>query len=312
VPTGPPQGIVTALVTPFREDERIDFNAWQRIIDVQMESGVDGLLAAGGQGEFYSLDEEERTVALRFCRQAVGVRAALYGNVGAVSTRETVRLAQRGEAEGIDYAVVITPYYLRPSQDELVQHYCDVCRAVRIPVLAYNIPERTGVELTVESLRRIAHLSENFVGLKDSTGKLDQIAELAAIGRDRPFSVFVGRDHLILEALVRGATGAVTACANVAPRAFVDLYCAFGEGRLDDAARLQELVKPLREAFTLHTFPSVMKAAMEMIGLPAGPCRRPVGPMPQEARARLASVLEALHLAGYAPELTAEKTADRA
>ena len=312
MPTGPPQGIVTALVTPFREDERIDFNAWQRIIDVQMESGVDGLLAAGGQGEFYSLDEEERTVALRFCRQAVGGRAALYGNVGAVSTRETVRLAQKGEAESIDYAVVITPYYLRPSQDELVQHYSDVCRAVRIPVLAYNIPERTGVELTVESLRRIAHLCENFAGLKDSTGKLDQIPELAAIGRDRPFSVFVGRDHLILEALDRGATGAVTACANVAPRAFVDLYCAFCEGRLDDAARLQELVKPLREAFTLHTFPSVMKAAMEMIGLPAGSCRRPVGPMPREARARLASVLEALHLAGYVPELRAEKTADRA
>jgi 4-hydroxy-tetrahydrodipicolinate synthase len=312
VPTGPPQGIVTALVTPFREDERIDFNAWQRIIDVQMESGVDGLLAAGGQGEFYSLDEEERTVALRFCRQAVGGRAALYGNVGAVSTRETVRLAQRGEAEGIDYAVVITPYYLRPSQDELVQHYCDVCRAVRIPVLAYNIPERTGVELTVETLRRIAHLCENFAGLKDSTGKLDQIPELAAIGLDRPFSVFVGRDHLILEALERGATGAVTACANVAPRAFVDLYCAFCDGRLDDAARLQEMVKPLREAFTLHTFPSVMKAAMEMIGLPAGPCRRPVGSMPLEARARLIPVLEALHLAGYLPPLTADKTADRA
>ncbi len=312
MPTGPPQGIVTALVTPFREDERIDFNAWQRIIDVQMESGVDGLLAAGGQGEFYSLDEEERTVALRFCRQAVGGRAALYGNVGAVSTRETVRLAQRGEAEGIDYAVVITPYYLRPSQDELVQHYCDVCRAVRIPVLAYNIPERTGVELTVDTLRRIAHLCENFAGLKDSTGKLDQIPELAAIGLDRPFSVFVGRDHLILEALERGATGAVTACANVAPRAFVDLYRAFCDGRLDDAARLQEMVKPLREAFTLHTFPSVMKAAMEMIGLPAGPCRRPVGSMPPEARARLIPVLEALHLAGYLPPLTADKTADRA
>jgi 4-hydroxy-tetrahydrodipicolinate synthase len=308
VPTGPPQGIVTALVTPFREDERIDFNAWQRIIDVQMKSGVDGLLAAGGQGEFYSLDEEERTIALRFCRQAVGGRAALYGNIGAVSTRETVRLAQKGEAEGIDYAVVITPYYLRPSQNELVQHYSDVCRAVRIPVLAYNIPERTGVELTTESLRCIAHLCENFVGLKDSTGKLDQIPELAAIGCDRPFSVFVGRDHLILEALERGATGAVTACANVAPRAFVDLYSAFR----DDAARLQELVKPLREAFTLHTFPSVMKAAMEMIGVPAGPCRRPVGPMPPEARAKLTSVLEALHLAGYAPELIAEKTTDRA
>jgi 4-hydroxy-tetrahydrodipicolinate synthase len=98
----------------------------------------------------------------------------------------------------------------------------------------------------------------------------------------------------------------------VAPRAFVDLYSAFRDGRRDDAARLQELVKPLREAFTLHTFPSVMKAAMEMIGVPAGPCRRPVGPMPPEARAKLTSVLEALHLAGYAPELIAEKTTDRA
>jgi 4-hydroxy-tetrahydrodipicolinate synthase len=302
-----PQGVVTALVTPFRDDERIDFNAWQRIIDFQIEAGVAGLLAAGGQGEFFSLDEEERTVALRFCRQAVGGRAALYGNVGAVSTRETVRLAQCAQAEGVDYAVVVTPYYLRPSQDELVQHYADVCRAVHIPVLAYNIPERTGVDLDPASVRRIAELAENFIGLKDSSGRLDHIPELAQSAPGRPFSVFIGRDHLILGALERGAAGAVTACANVAPRAFVDLYRAFREGRTADAARLQELAKPLREAFALHTFPSVVKAAMEMIGLPAGPCRRPVAPMPAAARATLASVLEALRAAGYVPELAARQ-----
>jgi 4-hydroxy-tetrahydrodipicolinate synthase len=308
--SGSPQGVVTALVTPFRDDERIDFSAWQRIIDFQIESGVDGLLAVGGQGEFYSLDPEERTVALRFCRQAVGGRAALYGNVGAISTRETMSLAQKAEAEGIDYAVVITPYYLRPSQDELVQHYFDVCRAVRIPVLAYNIPERTGVELEPASVRRIAQRCENFIGIKDSSGKLEQIPELAAIGAGRPFFVFVGRDHLFLEALERGAAGAVTACANVAPRAFVDLYRAYREGRPDEARRLQELVKPLRHAFTLHTFPSVMKVAMEMIGLPAGPPRRPVGPMPPEARQKLASVLEALREAKYVRELAIPKIAD--
>jgi 4-hydroxy-tetrahydrodipicolinate synthase len=205
---------------------------------------------------------------------------------------------------------VVTPYYLRPSPDELVQHYCDVCRAVRIPVLAYNIPERTGVELSVESLRRIARQCENFIGLKDSTGNLDQIPELAAIGGDRPFSIFIGRDHLILDALDLGAAGAVTACANVAPRAFVDLYRAYRDGRREEALRLQELVKPLREAFAWHTFPSVVKAATEMIGLPTGPCRRPVGPMPAEARARLTSVLEALHVAGYVPGLAPGKAAD--
>jgi 4-hydroxy-tetrahydrodipicolinate synthase len=310
VPSGSPQGVVTALVTPFRDDERIDFSAWQNIIDFQIESGVDGLLAIGGQGEFYSLDEEERTVALRFCRQAVGKRVALYGNVGAVSTREAIRLAQKGDAEGIDYAVVITPYYLRPSPDELVQHYVDICRAVRIPVLAYNIPERTGIDLSPVSVKRIAQLCENFIGLKDSTGKLDQIQELSAIGRDRPFSVFIGRDHLVLDALDRGAAGAVTACANVAPGAFVDLYRAFREGRREEAVRLQELVKPLRDAFTLHTFPSVMKAAMEMIGLPAGACRRPVGRMPAEAREKLASVLDALREAKYVPGIAAETGTD--
>ena len=310
MPSQPPQGIVTALVTPFRDDERIDFNAWQRIIDFQIQAGVDGLLATGGQGEFFALDEEERTVALRFCRQAVGGRVALYGNVGAVSTRQTISLAQRAEAEGVDYAVVITPYYLRPSADELVQHYFDICRAVRIPVLAYNIPERTGVELAPASVQRIAQRCDNFIGLKDSAGKLEHIPELAAIGRDRPFSTFIGRDHLILGALERGAAGAVTACANVAPRAFVDLYRAFREGRREEAARLQELVKPLREAFALHTFPSVVKAAMEMIGLPAGPCRRPVGPMPADAREKLAAVLEGLRQAGYVPAFATEKGAD--
>jgi 4-hydroxy-tetrahydrodipicolinate synthase len=310
VPSAPPQGVVTALVTPFRADERIDFNAWQPIIDVQVASGVDGLLAIGGQGEFFSLEEEERTVALRFCRQAVGGRVALYGHVGAVSTRATIQLAQKAEAEGIDYAVVVTPYYLRPSADELVQHYLDICRAVRIPVRAYNIPERTGVELPPASVRRIAQACENFIGLKDSSGRVDQIPELAAIATGRPFSVFIGRDHLILEALERGAAGAVTACANVAPRTFVELHRAFREGRREEAARLQALIQPLREAFALHTFPSVVKAAMEMIGLPAGPCRKPVGPLPPEARARLASVLDALREAGYLPEPAPQTIAD--
>ena len=311
MPVQQPQGIVTALVTPFRDDdERIDFSAWQRIIDFQIESGVDGLLATGGQGEFYSLDRQERIVALRFCRQAAGERVTLYGNVGAISTRETIDLAQKAEFEGIiDYAVVITPYYLRPSADELVQHYFDVCRAVRLPVLAYNIPERTGVDLTPADALRIAQLCPNFIGIKDSSGRIDQIPQLAAIGRDRPFSVFMGRDHLILNALELGASGAVTACANVAPRAFVELYKAFCAGNREEAGRLQNLVKPLRQAFALHTFPSVMKAAMEIIGLPAGSCRKPVGPMPPPARAKLVTALEALREAGYIPVL-AEKGAD--
>ena len=302
---GLPHGIVPALVTPFRSDERIDFSAWQKIIDAMIASGVNGLLAVGGQGEFFSLDEEERVVAMRFCCQYVAGRVPVYANVGCVSTRETVRLAEKAEAEGIDYAVVITPYYLKPSADELKEHYADVCRAVRIPVLAYNIPERTGVELTPLILKHLAHRCENFVGLKDSGGKLDQIPELVAIGQERPFSVFVGRDHLILPALKLGCAGAVTACANVAPRLFVDLLKAFQEGKAEEAARLQGLAEPIRQAFGLHTFPSVIKEAMNMMGLSAGPCRRPVGPMPAEARRKLAAILDKLREEKYLPPIQA-------
>lgn len=293
------QGIVPAVVTPFRGDERIDFDAWQAILDMLIVSGVDGLFVAGGQGEFYSLDEEEHMVALRFCRQYVAGRVPVYGNVGSITTRRTVRLAVQAESEGLDFLVVITPYYLKPSAGELVDHYMEVCRAVRIPVLAYNIPERTGVDLTPPVVARIAAACENFVGLKDSSGRLDRLPEMLAIAAERPFAVMMGRDHMILPALKLGCAGAVTACANVAPRLFVELYRAFREGRLEDAARLQALVDPLRQAFALHTFPSVVKEAMAMAGVPAGPCRKPVGAMPAEARESLAAVLDRLKQEGY-------------
>src|ERR1035437_9768421 len=143
-----PKGIVTALVTPFDREERIDYGAWQVVIDTLIAAGVGGLFAAGGQGEFFSLDDEERGAALSFCRRAAAGRVPVYGNVGCISTRDSVKLARLAEAEGLDFLVVITPFYLKPSSEELAAHYIEICRAVRTPVLAYNIPERTGVELT--------------------------------------------------------------------------------------------------------------------------------------------------------------------
>jgi 4-hydroxy-tetrahydrodipicolinate synthase len=298
-------GIVTALVTPFRDDERIDFHAWQKIIDLQIAAGVDGLLAAGGQGEFFSLSEQERVEALRFCQQYTRGRAKVYGNIGCPSTRETVRLAHRAAEDGIDALVVVTPYYVRPNDDELAEHYFEICRAVHLPVLAYNIPERAGVDLKPAVVRRIADRCENFVGLKDSSGALDRITEQVAIGRERPFAVFIGRDHLILPALERGCAGAVTSCANVAPRLFVDLYRAFRAGELQKAAQLQALADPLRQAFGLHTFPAVIKEALRIAGVSAGPCRRPVSPMPGKARQKLVEVLERLREEHYLLEAAA-------
>ena len=293
------RGIIPAVITPFREsDESIDYSAWQKVLEFLIASRVHGLFVVGGQGEFFTLSEEERTVAARFCAQTVAKRLPLYVNVGSVTTAETVRLAQRAEADGVDYIVVITPYYLKPSADELYEHYAEVCRSVKIPVLAYNIPERTGVELTPALLSRVVAANQNFVGLKDSSGKLDLIPEWKRIG----LGVFIGRDHMILDGLRMGCVGAVTACSNVIPRAFVDLYNAYQAGNLEEAARLQALVEPLRQAFSLATFPSVVKEAMNMAGMKVGRSRRPVGPMPEAARGKLTAVLDKLREARYLPE----------
>ncbi|MEN6536398.1 MAG: dihydrodipicolinate synthase family protein [Bryobacteraceae bacterium] len=294
-------GIVPAVVTPFRRDESIDYGVWQHLIEHLIASGVHGLFAIGGQGEFYALDEEERTVAARFCVQTAAKRVPVYVNAGAVTTKKTVRLAQQAEADGVDYIVVTTPYYIRPSADELVDHLVEVCRSVRIPVLAYNIPERTGVALTPLILQRVAVFAENLIGLKDSSGDLDLIPEWISAN----LSVFIGRDHMVLPALKLGAVGAVTACANVIPRAFVDLYNAYNEGNIAEAERLQTLISPLREAFGLGTFPCVIKEAMNLVGMPVGHCRRPVSELDESGRERLSAVLDRLRQEGYVPEKAA-------
>ena len=292
----PLNGIVPALVTPFHpDDERIDYSAWQRLIDRMIEAGVNGVFTGGSSGEFYSLEPEERLFALRFCTQAVSGRVPLFANVGAITTRETVRLAQAAQGIGVDVAVVVTPYYLKPTQDELVEHYADVCRSVRLPVLAYNFPQHGGVELLPETLGKVAARCENLVGLKDSGGVLKQTAAYRTCAPERELAVFVGPEGILLDAWRRGCVGSVTACANISPRLFVDLYKAFRENRADEARKLQMLAKMLGDAVGLHTFPGAIKEALQIAGEDVGVCRRPIGPMSEDARKKLTAVIEHLN-----------------
>jgi 4-hydroxy-tetrahydrodipicolinate synthase len=310
VPNRSLHGIVPALVTPFRADERIDYGAWQALIDAHLAAGVDGLFVGGSSGEFYALDTQERTVMLRFCRQAAAGRVPVYGNVGATTTQQTIRLGQAAQADGVDVLVVVTPYYSHPTQEELEEHYVAVCRAVRAPVLAYNFPHHGGVELLPETFGRIAARCENLVGIKDSSGKLEQTVAYKAAppsaggqaGRPTPLAVFMGNEPLILEALRRECAGTVSAYANVAPRLFTDLYRAFREGRNEEAERLQGLVTALAGTVSLHTFPSVIKEAMRLAGRPTGLCRRPIGPVPPAASKRIEAAVAALKQEGYTDE----------
>jgi 4-hydroxy-tetrahydrodipicolinate synthase len=295
-----PGGILTAVVTPFRADETIDYDSWRRVIEFLIAGGIDGLFVLGGGGEFYALNEEERKEAARFAVRAANGRLPIYANVGAVTTRETVMLAQHAEAEGVDYVVAVTPYYIRPSADELVQHYSDICKSVRIPVFAYNIPARTGVELTPLVVRRISESQPNFIGLKDSSGRIELTPEWVALG----LTIFMGSDHLIQPALELGCVGAVTVCSNVAPRLFADLFRACKDGNAKEAARLQALAAELRLALKLSSSRSYVKEAMSLSGMPVGLCRRPAGLMAQEERTSLDAIIGKLREYNYLPAQT--------
>jgi 4-hydroxy-tetrahydrodipicolinate synthase len=301
-------GIAVALATPFSDSldpanaERIDFTAWQTLVDGLISAGVDGLFVNASTGEFYALEPEERQVALRFCLQAANGRVPICCNVGAITTRETVKLAHQAEAAGADALAVVTPYFIQPSPDEMAAHYMEVCRAVRLPVLAYNCPQHGGSQLSAQTVALVASQCENFAGIDDASGRLEQaIAYRDAVPAERAFAVFVGHERLVLPALSHGCAGAVSGCANIAPRLFVNLYRAFLEGRLDEAARLQTLASDLAAAVSLQTFPSALKEAMRMAGWRSGACRKPAGPVAEEARQAVAAMLARLDAEGLLP-----------
>jgi 4-hydroxy-tetrahydrodipicolinate synthase len=297
----PFHGVVPAMVTPFRENERIDYGAWQVLIDFLIASGVHGLYAVGPHGEFYTLDMEERTVAMRFCKQAIAKRVPLYVNVGCITTRDTVALALQAQALDVDAVVIVTPYFVRLTQHELLEHYVEVCRAIRLPVIASNVPLHGGAELDASTVAEIADQCPNFAGIEDSSGRRELALAYRAAVENREFRVFTGIDHVCVPALEAGASGTFTASANVVPRLFVDLYQAFRARDLAGVGRLQSLADGLS---TVLSSPAVIKEALGMLGVPVGRCRKPVGAASAEARRQLIAAIEQLRVAGVLPAVT--------
>jgi len=269
------RGIIPAVVTPFTPDERVDEGAFRKVLQALIDQGVHGLFPVGTGGEFFALtrEEKERLMALAV-KEAAG-RVFVMPNVGAITTAESVVLARHADAVGSDAVSVVTAFF-KPSQEELFEHYRAICAAVKIPVLAYNIPERTGgVMLTVATVSRLARELPNFAGIKDSTGDLANAAELVQ-ACPPGFRVFMGRDTLIYGALLYGCVGAVAATANVAPALAVGIYKAIEAGDLAKARELQARLAPVRKLFTVGSHPAGLKEAMVQLGmLGCGRCRRP-------------------------------------
>jgi len=287
-----PRGIIPAMVTPFRADESLNEEALRQLTRFLLAGGVNGLFAVGSQGEFWALDlDEKRRVIEVVVREAAG-RVPVYAGTGATTTREAVRTTQMAAAAGADAVSVITPFFVSPNADELYDYYTAIAKASRVPVLLYNNPSRTGVSLSADLVARLARV-DNIVGVKDSGGDMTLTGEyIRRCGPD--FAVLAGRDTLILSTLLLGGKGSIAATANVAPRLVVEIYEAFVAGDLPRALAAQNRLAPLRIAFEMGSFPVVIKDALEIMGIAAGPARGPVRSLGDEQRAKLAEIVKAL------------------
>jgi 4-hydroxy-tetrahydrodipicolinate synthase len=284
-------GVVPAMATPFREDQELDESRARWLIEWYLESGVHGISVAGSQGEFFAMSDDERLRLIRAAVETIRGRVPVYAGTGAVTTRDAIRFTRAAEDAGADLALVITPYFAQPSQDELVEHYTAIARSVRLPVMLYNNPPRTSVNVLPATLARCMAAAENIVGMKDSSGDLTQAIEYL-LAAPRPALLFSGRDTIALAMMMHGAQGTISPAANVFPRLQVRLYDALGRGDIDEARRLSDVFAPLRAAWAWGSFPVVIKEAMTLVGRSAGPARSPVGPLSDARRKDLQELVE--------------------
>lgn len=283
-------GVVPAMATPFTADGELDEPRVSELVAWYLESGVHGLSVAGSQGEFFAMNEAERQRLLELTLAAVGGRVPVYAGTGGVTTRDAIAATQAAEAAGADLALVITPYFIQPSQDELVEHYTRIARATSLPVMLYNNPPRTSVNVLPMTLARCM-AAPNVVGMKDSSGDLTQSIEYL-LKAPRPALLFSGRDTIALAMMLHGAQGAISPAANVFPRLMVRMYEAVRAGDFTAARRISDVFAPLRAAWAMGSFPVVIKEAMALAGHSAGPARAPILPLPPASRDALQVIIE--------------------
>jgi 2-dehydro-3-deoxy-D-pentonate aldolase len=288
-------GLMPAMVTPFDERGEVDLGATEAVIERFIEAGVAGISPLGSTGEASHLTSEERKRFIEEVTRIVAGRVPLVVGVGAAGTREAIDLARHAEGVGADAVLVVSPFYWKVGEEGLFRHFAVVAEAVEIPVLIYNLPMLTGIDLSPSLIGRIAAECPNVSGLKDTVTEylhtVGVLREVKPIGPD--FSVLSGWEDLILPSLLAGADGSICAFANVAPELFVNLVRSARDGDLERAAELHRRVLTLVTLGVYSDPPiSAIKLAMNKLGVPISPAvRGPALPIPEEAHKKVEGVL---------------------
>jgi len=284
-------GSMTALITPFRNG-KLDREAIARIVEQQVSNGTSALVPCGSTGESSTLTHSEHVEIIKLVIEVAAGRVPVIAGTGSNSTSEAVELTREAKEAGAQAALLISPYYNKPTQEGIYLHYKTIAEETRFPLIVYNIPGRTGKKIEAETVARLAELDE-IIGLKEATGSLDEAQEVLRLCGDR-IEVYSGDDSLTLPLMAVGATGVISVAANVVPERSAATTAAALRGDWDTARKLHFELLPLMRVLFLETNPIPVKAALSMMGFCADELRMPLLPMTEGPRAILRQTLSEL------------------
>jgi 4-hydroxy-tetrahydrodipicolinate synthase len=287
-------GTYTAIVTPFRNG-KVDEAALIRLVKLQIKAGVEGIVPVGTTGESPTLDYEEHVRVVEVVVNVAAGRVKVLAGTGANSTKEAIFLTQRAEEVGADGSLQVAPYYNKPSQEGLFQHFREVAHATELPIVLYSIPGRCGVEIGVETVRRLAENCANIVGIKEAGGSADRVSQLRAACGPR-FEILSGDDSLTLPFMAVGAQGVISVASNVIPKQVGDMVRAFAKGDIAAAQKLHAKYYPVFKDLFIETNPVPTKAALALMGLIEEEYRLPLVPLGPQSRIALKKTLQGLKI----------------
>jgi len=289
------KGSLVALVTPFDGDNAVDYAALGRLVEFHVENGSDGLVVAGTTGESATLGRDEHVELIERAVELAAGRLPVIAGTGSNSTAQTIDLSRAVAGSAIDGYLVVVPYYNKPVQEGMYRHFTAVAEAVDKPLMLYNVPGRTVADLLPETVARLAD-HENIVGIKDATGDMERLRDIAALVDDE-FLLFSGDDFTALEFLRAGGHGIVTVSGNIVPAAVARLCRLMREGAVEEAERLDATLQPLNEALFAESNPIPVKWAVARMGLMATGIRLPLTEYGREHHGRMLSAMKAAGVA---------------
>ncbi len=283
------KGSLVATITPMRADGTVDERAYAAFIDWQINEGTHGVVPVGTTGESPTLSHAEHKRVVAIAVEVARGRVPVIAGAGSNSTEEAIDFARHAKQAGADATLVVTPYYNKPTQEGLYLHFTAIADAVDLPMIIYNIPPRSVVDMTVDTMARLAR-HPNIVGVKDATANLARpLHTRRACGAG--FCQLSGEDHTAVSFLASGGDGCISVTANVAPRLCSDMQIAWQEGRVNDAIAIQDRLVPLHDALFAETSPGPVKFAASLLGRTSEHCRLPLAPLQEPTRERVRAAM---------------------